>query len=101
MCRKAHGAGYVTWAGFEQDQFRLAAGADQLQWFESSTGASRGFCNQCGSSLLFRSERWPEEIHVAVGCIDGELDRRPEANVFFDTHVNWMQVDSSIRVVNP
>ena len=51
MCQRAHGAGYVTWAGFESDHFILKKGDHHLEWFESSTGARRGFCSTCGSTI--------------------------------------------------
>ena len=57
MCRRAHGAGYVTWVGFEEKQFNITSGADVLTWFSSSTGAQRGFCSTCGSTVFFRSQR--------------------------------------------
>jgi hypothetical protein len=97
MCRRAHGAGFVTWAGFESSRFRVIRGADQLAWYTSSAGARRGFCPVCGSTMLFESERWPGETHVALGCLDGPIDRRPQANVFFDAHVDWMPIDEDLK----
>ena len=100
MCRKSHGAGYVTWIGFDQGQVRFSRGEDQVTWHESSPGAQRGFCKQCGSSVFFRSERWAGELHIALGCIDGVVDRQPQANVFFDRHVDWMPVNGSLKQVD-
>lgn len=101
MCRKEHGAGYVTWAGFEAPAFHLDCGGGKLQWYESSAGASRGFCSICGSSMFFKSERWAGELHVALGCLDGAIDRKPQANVFHDSHVNWMPIDDALKIYNP
>jgi hypothetical protein len=100
LCRKAHGAGYVTWVGFEQDRVRFDVGTGQLEWYESSAGAQRGFCRRCGSTMFFKSERWAGELHIAVGSLDGELDRQPAANVFFDAHVEWMPIDHSLKQVD-
>ena len=101
MCRKAHGAGYVTWVGFASDHFELLAGDHHLTWFESSPGARRGFCRTCGSTMLFESKRWAGETHVALGCIDGKIDRKPQANVFHSTQVNWMPIDEALKALNP
>ena len=100
MCRKTHGAGYVTWVGFETGQVKITQGEDQLRWFDSSAGAQRGFCPTCGSSLFFRSERWAGELHIALGCMDDPIDRQPQANVFFDKHVDWMPVDQKLKQVD-
>ena len=99
MCRKAHGAGYVTWVGFEQEQVSITKDTDQLEWHDSSPGAQRGFCRQCGSSMFFRSDRWAGELHIALGCINDEIDRKPQANVFFDRHVDWMPIDETLKQV--
>lgn len=99
MCRRAHGAGFVTWAGFDEDRFELTAGHDQLTWYRSSKEAQRGFCQSCGSSMLFRSSRWPGEIHVAAGSIHGPLDRKPEANVCMENHVDWMPLNRDLPSV--
>jgi hypothetical protein len=100
MCRRVHGAGYVTWVGLEQARFHLDQGEDALRWFESSPGARRGFCRHCGSSMLFQSERWAGEIHVALGCIEGPIDREPQAHAFHDMHVNWMPLDDALEIFN-
>lgn len=98
MCRRAHGAGYVTWVGFESPRFKLEAGEHLLQWYESSSGARRGFCKTCGSTMLFESARWPGETHIALGCIEDPIDREPQANVFFDSHVNWMPINEALKI---
>ena len=93
MCRHAHGAAFVTWAGFEDVNCRIDDPEQQLRWYESSPGAERGFCSHCGSTLLFSSQRWAGELHVVVANFDGPLDREPQAHVFWDSHVDWVKLD--------
>ncbi len=100
MCRIMHGAGYVTWVGFEQHQVCFTKGETHVMWYESSPGAQRGFCRNCGSSMFFRSEQWTGELHIALGCINGALDRKPLANVFFDKHVDWVSIDDTLKQVD-
>ena len=100
LCRKAHGAGYVTWVGFEATQVSIIKQDQKLVWYESSPGAQRGFCQQCGSTLFFRSERWAGELHIVLANIDDNIDRQPQANVYFDNHVNWMPIDNSLKQVD-
>ncbi len=100
MCRKVHGAGYVTWVGFESSHFQLEGGENALTWFGSSTGASRGFCSTCGSSMFFKSERWAGELHVALGCLDEPIDRQPQAHAFHDSHVDWVPLDDALQIFN-
>jgi hypothetical protein len=100
MCRRIHGAGYVTWVGVDSEHFTLLADG-QLQWYESSPGARRGFCRICGSSMLFESTRWAGETHVALACLDEAIDRGPQAHAFHDAHVDWMPLDETLTIVRP
>ena len=93
MCRRAHGAAFVTWAGFQEPQVAISDPHGALRWYRSSAPAERGFCTRCGSTHFFRSERWPGELHIVVANIHEPLDRAPQAHVGWDTHVDWAAVD--------
>ena len=101
LCRRAHGAAFVTWAGIPEAQFRLTAGEQAMRWYRSTPEAERGFCTHCGASLLFRSSRWPGEIHVTVANLDGPLDRAPQAHVFWNAHVDWYVPDDALPKKSP
>ncbi len=89
-CRRAHGAAFVTWAAVSDWNFRIARGAEFLTWHRSSPEAQRGFCNQCGTPLFFRSTRWPGETHFTVASLTTPIDKAPQMHVFWDTHVEWV-----------
>lgn len=95
-CRRAHGAPFVTWAGFVSEQFAIEPDALQPAWHESSPGARRAFCPKCGSPMFFESTRWPGEMHVARALIEGALDKEPTAHVFFESHVPWLDVNDAL-----
>jgi len=87
-CQRAHGAAFVTWAGFPESQVEVE-GRGELRWFVTSEGGSRGFCGTCGSPMFFKSERWPGELHIARALFHDAIDRDPQAHVFYETHVPW------------
>ncbi len=91
MCRKSHGAAFVTWFGIATNQFSITRGQEFLKWYPSSDEANRGFCLRCGTSLFFEGLRWSDEIHIALASLDDPLDREPKAHVFFDGHVAWVK----------
>jgi hypothetical protein len=97
MCRRAHGAAVVTWFGVPSDSFRLIAGQERLKWYRSSAAARRGFCSHCGSTLFFEGERWPDEIHITRASVAGAIDREPQAHVFYDQRVEWLELHDSLR----
>jgi hypothetical protein len=96
MCRRAHGAAFVSWVGMEDARCKIADPSGSLRWFASSQAAERGFCSRCGSTLFFRSSRWPGELHIVLSNFDGPVDRAPQAHVFFDTHVDWLAINDEL-----
>jgi hypothetical protein len=101
-CRRAHGAAFVTWAGFHDHDVTIDPTGLQPTWYESSPGARRGFCPRCGSPMMFTSTRWPGEMHLARALIAQPLDREPSAHVFYDAHVPWLDVGDALpKKVSP
>lgn len=92
MCQRSHGAGVVTWVGCRDQSVEIDDAKNRLRWFQSSPEAERSFCCNCGSSLFFRSSRWPGQLHIARALVSGELDRVPASHAFFDRHVDWMSL---------
>jgi hypothetical protein len=101
-CRRAHGAAFVTWAGFPFEAVSIDIAGEQPTWFTSSPGAQRGFCSRCGSPMFFTSTRWPGEMHVARALIAQPLDRAPSVHVFYETHVDWLSINDELpKQVSP
>ena len=96
MCRRAHGAAFVTWVGVEAERASIADPGATLRWYQSSPEAERGSCSHCGSPLFFRSEKWPGELHIVRANFEGELDRAPQAHANYDTHVAWFAPNDSL-----
>ena len=91
-CRRAHGAAFVTWAGFNRANVTTLTGQADLVTYDTDVQSQRSFCRHCGSTLLFAGERWPGEIHVAVGNIEGQLDREPGNHAYADRAVAWCPI---------
>jgi hypothetical protein len=93
MCQRSGGSAFVTWVGLDERTCRVSDPHGWLRWYKSSDQGERGFCGQCGSTLFFRSARWPGELHVTLANFAGPVDRAPQAHVFWDTHVDWVKLD--------
>ncbi|WP_425408401.1 GFA family protein [Hyphococcus sp.] len=81
-CRKATGAVYSTWVGFEAPKVAWTAG--RPQFFASSPGVQRGFCQACGTPLSYASDKWPGETHLLIGVFDHPGHYTPQGEVFTD-----------------
>jgi len=89
MCRRAHGAGFVTWVGVVAERFVLESGADLLKHYQSSVAATRSFCGRCGSPLFFQSSRWPGETHVTLASLDDGTGLEPQAHAYWGARAPW------------
>ena len=98
LCRRAHGAGFVTWVGMDAARFRVTHGEEHLQRYRSSNEAVRSFCSACGSTLLFESQRWPGEVHIVLSNIDTPIDREPARHAFVDDRAEWVPIWAIERV---
>ena len=71
LCRRAHGAAFVTWVGMEDTHVSIDDPHSRLRWYASTPGAERGFCSRCGSTLFFRSGHYEGHDYEIWRCVDG------------------------------
>jgi len=92
ICRRAQGAGFVTWIGTDVEHFELIGGAARPRTYRSSPEAARSFCGRCGTPLFFESSRWPGELHITLGSVDPTLaaQLQPQVHVHHAEHVPWI-----------
>lgn len=95
-CQRTHGAAFVTWVSAVASQVTIHDEEGLLKWHSSSQEAERGFCSRCGSSLFFRSPKWPGELHMARANFTDPMDREPQVHGYYDTHVKWFAVTDSL-----
>jgi hypothetical protein len=89
MCRRAHGAGFVTWVGFDRASFTIESGDETLSRYASSAQATRSFCSRCGSMIFFESGHWPGEIHVTLASLDAAEGLEPQVHSYWSSRVPW------------
>jgi len=96
MCRKSHGAGFVTWVGVPYARFRITAGEEALRRYDSSEHGWRRFCGECGSSMLCESSTHAAYIAIALASLDGAVDRAPSQHIFVDDRAGFVQIDDGL-----
>ena len=96
MCRRSHGAPFVTWFGASPDRLKISSGAEHLGRYRSSDHATRSFCARCGSSLFFESTRTPERVDIVLANMDDPIDRPPQLHAHFDDRVAWVSTHDSL-----
>lgn len=88
-CRTAHGASAVCWVGVKDVQFSIDSGEQLLRWYRSSPESERGFCSACGTRVLFRSHKWPGEMHLTLASVDPFHDLRSTGVAFGEEFPGW------------
>lgn len=93
MCRKFHGAAFVTYGEAGKSDFRWLRGEEDLQAYRADNGTTRRFCRHCGSSMTFSSANGPDDVvEVALGTLDSNLDLSPDAHIFVGSKANWAEI---------
>ena len=94
MCRRPHGASFVTWTGVPPERFRITAGEHDIVRFRSSERGTRSFCRHCGSQMICQIE--PDMIDIALASLHGKIDREPEAHYYYDSRAEWTRVNDDL-----
>lgn len=62
---------------------------DTLKWYEWTEGVQYGFCDECGSSLFWRSVDKPWHLSITAGSVDPPTGLRTDAALFTAEHGDY------------
>lgn len=86
MCQKASGAPMMAWATFERTNVEVTG----MPMFRiSSPRIERGFCGDCGSTLIWRRCR-SETLDLAVGTFDDPSTLKPSEHIWTESRARWL-----------
>lgn len=94
MCRKSHGAAFVTWGMVDPDQFHWTSGEEFIEAYESSPGRGRCFCRKCGSPLA--ATHSGKVTEVVLGTVDGDPGVRPGEHIFVGSKAPWYEITDAL-----
>ena len=95
MCQKWTGSPVEASAAIWADSFRITRG--EPKFYKSSDIIERGFCGDCGSSLLSRYFN-PDQpyVWVCVGTLDRPEDAPPTHHFGIESQVPWLTIDDNL-----
>lgn len=96
QCRKASGAEFATNGSVRADTFRVLQGEALLASYESSPGQHRVFCSRCGSPLFKRMGNPQSHVRLRLGCLDSEVEQRPELHLFVSEKPRWSEITDAL-----
>ena len=93
MCQKASGGPFAVGVYFCGEAFRFTRG--EAKFYRSSDIAERGFCETCGSRLIYRPLGGPS-IAVEVGSLDHPKEVSPGYHTGVESQVPWLTIDDDL-----
>lgn len=94
-CQKSHAAAFGTYTPVSKQQLQLE-GAEYLQHFESSTHATRSFCQHCGSHLLFRYHHLPDTVFLTVATLHNLPVIHQAMHIYTKSRVPWCPISDDL-----
>ena len=88
-CRRFTGSVVTNWAGIREAAFVLLSGQPKVY---ATPGVERGFCADCGASLTYRADRFPDYLQLHLGSLDAPGAAAPMAHVHTAEQVGWFEV---------
>ncbi len=89
-CRKSTG-NYFTSSAAYKENFHLTEDRG-LKWYQSGANTRRGFCGECGATLLFEHSG-RDRISFSGGTIDGESGLKIAGNIFAAEKGDYYSLD--------
>ena len=93
-CQRAAGAVYVPWATFEKKTFVITAG--EMIEYNSSSGVTRGFCRECGTSLTYEHEKRAGDIDITLTSFDNPSQFAPRAHIWVEDKLPWVVIGDDL-----
>ena len=91
-CRRATGTAHAANIFTRAGNVEFTSGAEKVKRFDLPTAAqySRAFCTECGAPVPYLSR--DGKVHVVpAGSMPDFVDRKVDANVYWDTHASWYE----------
>jgi len=93
-CRRATASPFTTWIGVRRESCRFSGIEPIVR--QSSPGARRSFCRNCGSPVAFESDRWPDETHLYAALLERPADAAPQFHVHVAEKLPWIKLDDGL-----
>jgi hypothetical protein len=97
-CRKASGAGVLTWLTVNETDFEWLSGEPERYGYESEhypAPVERRFCGTCGSQLVWHCLN-DGSVDLTAGSLDDPDIIEPQFHVFTRSQVHWLHLSDAL-----
>jgi hypothetical protein len=96
LCRRANGSAFSANVAVSVAHHRLLTGREYVREYESSPGAFRAFCSNCGSPVYARLTRDPEHIRIRLGTLAKDAHAKIVAHVWVHSKPDWYSIHDEL-----
>lgn len=88
-CQRQSGAPVVAWFAIAPAHFQYTKGAPKK--YRASTRASREFCGDCGTYLLFREDDQTASLGLNTATLDEPSCVPPKFHIWCQSRIAWFE----------
>ena len=88
-CQRQSGAPVVAWFSIPPEQFAYTNG--KPKGYRASAHATREFCGDCGTYLLFREDDPKATLGVNTATLDDPGQVPPTFHIWHQSHISWFE----------
>lgn len=92
-CQRQSGAPVVAWFAVPPGQLRYLKGTPKT--YRASSRASREFCGDCGTYLLFREDDQAASLGVNTATLDEPARVPPNFHIWHQSHIPWFETSDA------
>lgn len=96
ICRRLHGAAFVTWGGISRDELTYISGEENLKRYAFSEKADSIFCDSCGSRILVDYKPEADMLYLALGAADDDVKCPPGFHQFVGSKAPWFEITDNL-----
>ncbi len=93
QCRKQTGH-FVAATRADNDQLTVE-GAENINWYQASPEAERGFCQHCGSLLMWRAMN-STHTSIMAGCLDAPTGLKVDRHIYVDDKGDYYTIEPDV-----
>ena len=96
ICRRLHGAAFVTWGGVSRADLSYISGEANLKSYSFSDKADSIFCDTCGSRILVDFKPEVDMLYITLGGLDGDFVCPPGFPQFVGSKAPWFEITDDL-----
>ena len=93
-CQKQSGAPVVAWFAIAPSGFRYISGTPNK--FRATGHATREFCGNCGTYLVFREDDPTATLGVNTATLDDPAQVPPEFHIWHESRITWFETSDTL-----